>query len=172
MMANEAQKASEDQKAECEGCYLNGKTHQKVQDQLRINDDGYHNYEEVVDEKCVWEDHAIIARIVALKKPRQCITPWVEENWGRHIVVKLLPKGFFVAIFAKKEERDQALNLKNWFFDSHLLYTQPWTPNFDPLKLAIYDNPVWIRLFNLLIEYWGDPSLEKKWQITWNPFGD
>ncbi|GLJ12618.1 hypothetical protein SUGI_0194680 [Cryptomeria japonica] len=117
--------------------------------------------DDVVDEKCIWEDLAIIARIIGPKKPRRSITPWVEDNWGKHAVVKFLPKGFFVTIFAEKETRDQILNSKNWYFDNSPLYIQPWTPNFNPLQLAIYDSLVWIRLFNLPIEYWGDPCLEK-----------
>ncbi|GLJ42558.1 hypothetical protein SUGI_0882270 [Cryptomeria japonica] len=87
--------------------------------------------------------------------------PWVEKNWGSQVLVKYLPKGFFVIIFVEKEERDKALNAKNWYFEKFPLYIQPWTSNFNPLKLVIYDSPVWIRLFNLPIEYWGDPCLEK-----------
>ncbi|GLJ22583.1 hypothetical protein SUGI_0425070 [Cryptomeria japonica] len=117
--------------------------------------------EEVVDDNCIWEDLAIIARIIGPKKPRQNITPWIEENWGSQVVVKFLRKGFFVAIFTEKGARDQTLNSKNWFFDNLPLYIRPWTPNFNPLNLEIYETPVWIRLFNLPIEYWGDPCLEK-----------
>ncbi|GLJ24601.1 hypothetical protein SUGI_0470320 [Cryptomeria japonica] len=117
--------------------------------------------DEVVDEKCVWEDLVIITRIIGPKQPRRYIMPWVENNWGSHVVVKYLHKGFFVTIFEKKEERDQALNSKNWCFENFPLYIQPWAPNFDPLKLVVYDSPVWVRLFKLPIEYWGDPCLEK-----------
>ncbi|GLJ47619.1 hypothetical protein SUGI_1005820 [Cryptomeria japonica] len=72
-----------------------------------------------------------------------------------------MPKGFFVAIFAEKEIRNQILNSKNWFLDNLPLYIQPWTPNFNPTRLAVYETLVWIRLFNLQIEYWGDQCLEK-----------
>ncbi|GLJ49828.1 hypothetical protein SUGI_1058610 [Cryptomeria japonica] len=95
------------------------------------------------------------------KKPRRSITPWIEENWGSHVVVKFLSKGFFVVVFAEKGARDQTLNSINWYFDSLPLYIQPCTPNFNPLNLAIYENLVWIRLFNLPIKYWGDLCLEK-----------
>ncbi|GLJ25772.1 hypothetical protein SUGI_0493350 [Cryptomeria japonica] len=44
---------------------------------------------------------------------------------------------------------------KNW------VSIQPWIPNFNPLNLVIYESPIWIRLFNLPIEYWGDLCLEK-----------
>ncbi|GLJ41342.1 hypothetical protein SUGI_0855570 [Cryptomeria japonica] len=77
------------------------------------------------------------------------------------IVGKFLPKGFFVAIFSKKPERDHILEKENWYSDNHPLYIQPWTPNFDPTALAVYEEPVWVRLFNLPIEYWSESSLEK-----------
>ncbi|GLJ24979.1 hypothetical protein SUGI_0478250 [Cryptomeria japonica] len=117
--------------------------------------------EEAFDDNGILEDLAIIARIIGPKKPRQIINPWIKDNWGNQIVVKFLLKGFFVVIFTEKGKRDQILCSKNWFFDNLPLYIQPWTPNFNLLKLAIYETLVWIRLFNLPIEYWGDSCLEK-----------
>ncbi|GLJ49384.1 hypothetical protein SUGI_1044890 [Cryptomeria japonica] len=76
-------------------------------------------------------------------------------------MMKFLPKGFFVAIFTEKGIRDQILSSKNWYFDNLPLYIQSWTPNFNPLKLVVYETPVWIELYNLPIKYWGDSSLEK-----------
>ncbi|XP_059073739.1 uncharacterized protein LOC131874401 [Cryptomeria japonica] len=46
-------------------------------------------------------------------------------------------------------------------FSRHALYLQSWTPNFNPIPLVHYSNSVWIRLYNLPIEYWGDGLLEK-----------
>ncbi|GLJ36212.1 hypothetical protein SUGI_0726900 [Cryptomeria japonica] len=82
-------------------------------------------------------------------------------HWGKHVVIKFLPKGFFVAVFAEAEDIDRILCSQNWFLDSHPIYLQPWTPNFDPSHLAIYDKPLWICLFNLLSEYWSNPCLER-----------
>ncbi|GLJ17529.1 hypothetical protein SUGI_0304830 [Cryptomeria japonica] len=117
--------------------------------------------EEAIDDKIIWEDLTVIARIIGPKEPRWSINPWIKDNWGRQVVVKFLLKGFFVAIFTEKGIRDQILSSKNWFFDKSPLYIQPWTPNFNPLKLAAYETPVWIRMYNLSIEYWGDSYLDK-----------
>ncbi|GLJ46396.1 hypothetical protein SUGI_0977840 [Cryptomeria japonica] len=117
--------------------------------------------EELDDESDAWKNHAIIARFVGPKFPRNTIRSWIIENWGKHVMVKFLPKNFFVAIFKDEAERDKTLGLENWFLDNHPLYLQPWTPNFDPTPLAIYDKPVWIRLYSLPIEYWNESCLEK-----------
>ncbi|GLJ26272.1 hypothetical protein SUGI_0504940 [Cryptomeria japonica] len=92
---------------------------------------------------------------------RKSIHDWVDNKWGKHIVVKFLPKGFFVVVFTEETERDHILEKENWYLDNHPSYIQPWTPNFDPTSLANYEEPVWVRLFNLPIEYWSDSSLEK-----------
>ncbi|GLJ25045.1 hypothetical protein SUGI_0479320 [Cryptomeria japonica] len=117
--------------------------------------------EEFIDDNCMWEDLAVIARIIGSKKSRQNINHWIKGNWGNQVVVKFISKGFFVAIFTEKGTRDQILSSKNWFFDNLPLYIQPWTPNFNLTRLVVYKTTVWIRMFNLPIEYWGDQCLEK-----------
>ncbi|GLJ31014.1 hypothetical protein SUGI_0620090 [Cryptomeria japonica] len=56
--------------------------------------------------------------------------------------------------------RNRVLNQQNWLFGSTHLYLQPWQPNFDPVSLAAYKEPIWIKLYNLPMEYWGEASLE------------
>ncbi|GLJ38710.1 hypothetical protein SUGI_0789000 [Cryptomeria japonica] len=92
---------------------------------------------------------------------RKTIHDWVNNNCGKCIVVKFLPKGFFVAVFTEESERNHISKKENWYLGNNPLYIQPWTPNFDPTPLAVYEKPVWVRLFNLSIEYWSDSSLEK-----------
>ncbi|GLJ36630.1 hypothetical protein SUGI_0736970 [Cryptomeria japonica] len=116
--------------------------------------------EEVEDVRDAWDGFAIIARVIRPKQTRQTINSWAEVNWGRQVVLKFLPKGFFVTVFAESHERDHVLKSKNWFIGDHPVYMQPWMPNFNHMKLALYEKPVWVRLFNLPIKYWGDSSLE------------
>ncbi|GLJ24945.1 hypothetical protein SUGI_0477430 [Cryptomeria japonica] len=116
---------------------------------------------EISTEKVPWEDFAVIARIIGPKLSRVEINNWVSKNWGDDIVVKYIPKGFFVFVFSQESERCRILNQENWFVNGNPIYLQPWSLNFDPTPLAVYDSPVWIQLYNLLIEYWDDVVLEK-----------
>ncbi|GLJ18237.1 hypothetical protein SUGI_0322560 [Cryptomeria japonica] len=117
--------------------------------------------EEMEEDRQFWEEQAVIARIIGLNWSRKNIISCVEDNWGDQIVIKFIPKGFFVVLFEKRSERDRILNQENWFADKHAVYLQPWTPNFDPIPLAVYSCPIWICLYNLPIEYWGEVFLEK-----------
>ncbi|GLJ18959.1 hypothetical protein SUGI_0339080 [Cryptomeria japonica] len=92
-------------------------------------------------------------------------TDELEEDmffWEKHAtVIKFIPKGFFVVLFEDGEDRNQILNQENWFANNHAIYLQPWSSNFDPIPLVVYFAPVWIRLYNLPIEYWSEDLLEK-----------
>lgn len=116
---------------------------------------------EVSEDCAIFENHAIIGRVVGPKLPWSLIRTWVDENWGKNVVIKFLRKSFFIAVFAEAEERDMILCSQNWFLENHPFYLQPWYPNFDPTKLAIYDKPLWVCLYNLPSEYWSNPCLER-----------
>ncbi|GLJ53450.1 hypothetical protein SUGI_1140060 [Cryptomeria japonica] len=89
----------------------------------------------------------------------------IEEDialWSEmaEVVLKFIPKGFFIVIFREETGRARVLNQQNWTFGSAHLYLQPWQPNFDPVPLGVYKEPIWIWLYNLLMEYWGEAILE------------
>ncbi|GLJ22073.1 hypothetical protein SUGI_0413700 [Cryptomeria japonica] len=67
----------------------------------------------------------------------------------------------FIILFEVEEERNHALTNRNWFVNTHAIYIQPWMPHFDPTPLAGYSEPVWICLYNLLLEYWSEELWEK-----------
>ncbi|GLJ38081.1 hypothetical protein SUGI_0775220 [Cryptomeria japonica] len=117
--------------------------------------------EEMEEDHKFWADHAVIARILGINWSRKEIRSWVEEKWGDRIVIKFIPKRYFVVLFEKGSERDHILNQENWFAEKHAVYIQPWTPNFDPTPLVVYSCPLWILLYNLSIEYWGEVFLGK-----------
>ncbi|GLJ29789.1 hypothetical protein SUGI_0588350 [Cryptomeria japonica] len=114
----------------------------------------------IENEKVIFDQHAIIAKFLGPKLSRKEILAWVLEQWGRSTMVKFIPKGFFVAVFPNEGDRDHIITLQNWFRNDHPLYIQSWSPNFDPTSMAAYDKPVWIRSYNLSIEYWSEACLE------------
>ncbi|GLJ22611.1 hypothetical protein SUGI_0425480 [Cryptomeria japonica] len=48
-----------------------------------------------------------------------------------------------------------------WVLEHWGRHLMPWSLNFDPTSMAAYEKPVWIRLYNLPIEYWSEPCLER-----------
>ncbi|GLJ23528.1 hypothetical protein SUGI_0445730 [Cryptomeria japonica] len=53
------------------------------------------------------------------------------------------------------------ISIEKALWEDFVVIARPWSPNFNPIPLEVYDSPVWIRLYNLPIEYWDDVVLEK-----------
>ncbi|GLJ09281.1 hypothetical protein SUGI_0105550 [Cryptomeria japonica] len=119
------------------------------------------DFTEELEDVFFWEKHAIIARIIGLNWSRKEIKKWVEGNWGLRTIIKFIPKGFFMVLFKDGEDKNQILNRENWLANNHAIYLQPWSPIFNPISLVVYSAPLWIRLYNLPIEYWSEDLLEK-----------
>ncbi|GLJ14434.1 hypothetical protein SUGI_0233390 [Cryptomeria japonica] len=117
--------------------------------------------EDVEEDIDLWKKLAIICRFVGRRSGRSIIKKWVSEKWSSQSVIKFIPKGVFVVIFAEEEARKKVLFQQNWFLDGIPLYLQPWQSNFDPVPLGVYNNPIWTRLYNLPIAYWDESCLEK-----------
>ncbi|GLJ25426.1 hypothetical protein SUGI_0486950 [Cryptomeria japonica] len=116
--------------------------------------------EDIEEDIALWSEMAVIGRFIGARISRLQTRAWVKENWSQDVVMKFIPKGFFIVVFKEETVRNRILNQQNWLFGSTHLYLQPWQSNFDPVLLAVYKEPIWIRLYNLPMEYWGEASLE------------
>ncbi|GLJ38429.1 hypothetical protein SUGI_0782650 [Cryptomeria japonica] len=97
---------------------------------------------EIEEDKSLWVDLAIIGRIIGPKMTRTTIKEWTAKSWGMNLVAKFIPRSFFVVVFANNSERNNILCKQNWFVGDHPVYIQPWAPNFNPLPLVVYNQPV------------------------------
>ncbi|GLJ36802.1 hypothetical protein SUGI_0742370 [Cryptomeria japonica] len=76
-------------------------------------------------------------------------------------IIKFLPKNFFTVVFAREDDRSKVLQGGVWMIDDNPLYIQIWALNFNPLLCLPYESPIWIRLYNLPIEYCNEECLDK-----------
>ncbi|GLJ29170.1 hypothetical protein SUGI_0575140 [Cryptomeria japonica] len=84
---------------------------------------------DIEDDISLWSEMVVIGRFIGSRISRLQTRAWVKENWSQDVVLKFIPKGFFIVVF--REE-----------------------------MLVVYKEPIWIRLYNLSMEYWGEASLE------------
>ncbi|GLJ48784.1 hypothetical protein SUGI_1028780 [Cryptomeria japonica] len=75
--------------------------------------------------------------------------------------MKLLPNNFFISIFENVEDKEAILQEGVWKIEEHPIFMKKWYANFDPKRMDLYDKEVWIRLYNLPIEYWLEDCLMK-----------
>ncbi|GLJ33552.1 hypothetical protein SUGI_0674700 [Cryptomeria japonica] len=107
------------------------------------------------------KDLAIICHFIGPQIDRRKIEGWIKVAWNTPHITKFMPRGFFIVIFATKEERLKVLEGGLWKMEDKPLYLQRWHRNFDPWKTDPYNKPMWIRLNNLPLEYWTKEALTK-----------
>ena len=65
---------------------------------------------------------------------------------------------FFLIKLYLKEDYVKILSGGPWFVDGHFLSIRGWVPNFKPSTLKVFSIAVWVRLPELLVEYY-EPSI-------------
>ena len=88
---------------------------------------------------------------------------WLDACWKPLLqqTFSIYPcaRGFFVINFDNQEDRSTIVEVWPWFWSSLGLLMQHWSPNFNPTTAFISTVPIWVRLPNLSLHLWNDPSL-------------
>nr|POE89719.1 uncharacterized protein CFP56_49491 [Quercus suber]POE89722.1 uncharacterized protein CFP56_49494 [Quercus suber] len=72
-----------------------------------------------------------------------------------------LGHGFFLTRLSLKEDYENILRKGPWFIGGHFLSIRPWEPNFHLATANVSSMAVWIRLNELLIEYYNAKALHQ-----------
>ncbi|KAL2928967.1 hypothetical protein RDABS01_034378, partial [Bienertia sinuspersici] len=75
--------------------------------------------------------------------------------------VSMMGRGLFLVRFNTLEQCDKALAGDPQFFDSKPLIMKRWNPDIEMHKENVKTVPIWIRMPNLELKYWGQGCLHK-----------
>nr|BAB85863.1 unnamed protein product [Silene latifolia] len=78
---------------------------------------------------------------------------WADYGVGR---VSFLSSEVFLVRFRKQKYMEALLHHGHYVFDNRPLIVRPWTPNESLTKAEITVVPVWVRLLNLPLKFWGN----------------
>lgn len=74
------------------------------------------------EERGLWTEHALIGRVVGPRMTKATIREWISEHWGLRLIVKFVPRSFFIVVFEDGRERNKFFCKDNWFIKDHPLY--------------------------------------------------
>eukprot|EP00253_Pinus_taeda_P005524 PITA_05524 len=107
-------------------------------------------------------DHALIGKFIGMWPTECALRSWIQVKWHPkgHITLQLGAKGFFTAIFNCLEDRNRVMDGGPYFFNADGLFLKGWVERFNPDTVDLSWAPVWIRLYSLPNEFWGEESLK------------
>uniref|UniRef100_A0A803PUM5 DUF4283 domain-containing protein n=1 Tax=Cannabis sativa TaxID=3483 RepID=A0A803PUM5_CANSA len=115
--------------------------------------------EEVQEQEENWKS-AIFCKVLGANPPATVFEGFIRRVWG-HLGVQQVAKmnrGLIMVRFNDEATRDQAVEAGVIQFDRKPVIIQPWSADLKSINL-VHSVPIWIRLHDLGLQYWGNKSL-------------
>ena len=118
--------------------------------------------EDVMDELEYWKS-SVLCSVLGSNPPLEIIQKYIRRLWAQFEIDQILQirRGIFLVRFIHQQDQLSVLRRGFYFFGNKPLVVKGWnadlTMNTDNLKSI----PLWIRLPNLELRYWGLSSLSK-----------
>ncbi|XP_074300630.1 uncharacterized protein LOC141631922 [Silene latifolia] len=111
---------------------------------------------EVKVELDYWK-HSVYCFILGANPPWDIVEGFIRRLWINHQVdmLSFLPNGVFLVRFKSRAAREAVLKQGHFLFDNKPLIVRPWSPEIELVKHEVKSVPVWIRLLNLPLKFWG-----------------
>uniref|UniRef100_A0A803PYN0 DUF4283 domain-containing protein n=1 Tax=Cannabis sativa TaxID=3483 RepID=A0A803PYN0_CANSA len=115
--------------------------------------------EEVQEEEKYWNS-IVICKILGANPPVTIFERFVKRIWGHLGVTQVskLSMGLIMVRFNDEATRDQVVEARVVQFDRKPMIVRPWSANLNAMNL-VRTVPLWIRLHDLGLQYWGTKSL-------------
>ncbi|XP_030502339.1 uncharacterized protein LOC115717493 [Cannabis sativa] len=115
--------------------------------------------EEVREQSESWNS-AVICMILGANPPLTVFEGFLKRVWGHLGIVQIarMSKGLVMVKFQDEVTRDEVLEAGVLQFDRKPVIVRPWTTDLNAVKL-VRSVPLWIRLHDLGLQYWGNKSL-------------
>ena len=91
------------------------------------------------------------------------VTRFIEQTWNNvaEPTVFLHEKSYFLIKLAILEDRNEILYSGPHMLNSRPMIIKAWSPSFDFQAKVLRVIPLWVRLYNLLLNCWGPESLSR-----------
>jgi hypothetical protein len=116
---------------------------------------------EAIEEGILKWSPSLVGQFLDKPLPYYIVKQTVESIWAQFgkVEVFLLENGLYLFRFADENIRDEVMEAKVWHIANKPLILCKWTPAMQLLKLSLSFVPIWIKLYNLPIEFWDATCL-------------
>jgi hypothetical protein len=103
-------------------------------------------------------ERAVVGRVRGKKLGMDYLKSWVNNFWLPEISkmphIRLLTRGWFSFVFSSMDDVDWVLK-KVWSIAATPTLLKCWTPTFDVKREWVDEEPIWVRLPGLPMQYWN-----------------
>ncbi|XP_074297875.1 uncharacterized protein LOC141628669 [Silene latifolia] len=119
-------------------------------DLLQFSDD------DVKGELEYWKK-SVYGFVLGANPPVEVVEGFLKRLWSNYPIDKIsfCANGVFLRRFRTSQARQQILQQGHFLFDNKTLIVRPWDEGVALEKEDIKEVPVWVKIFNLPLKFWG-----------------
>ena len=108
----------------------------------------------------LWEG-SLVGQFFVKRLPVHVVKSFVERLWGKHEIpaISTTDNGWYIFRFRDMAARDWVLDNGPWYFSGRPIILRFWKPGMEMLNAQITSLPIWVKFFNIPLEYWTVTSL-------------
>ena len=116
--------------------------------------------EAVVEGVGLWEG-CLVGQFFDKRLPLHVVMSLVERLWGKHEIpeISTTDNGLYIFRFKDLAARDWVLENGPWYLAGRPIILRFWKPGMEMLNVQITSLPIWVKFFNIPLEYWTATSL-------------
>ena len=116
--------------------------------------------EAVVEGVVLWEG-CLVGQFFDKRLPLHVVRSLVERLWGKHEMpeISTTDNRLYIFRFRDRNARDWVIENGPWYFAGRSIILRIWKPGMEMLNVHITSLPIWVKFFNIPLEYWTVTSL-------------
>ncbi|KAH9300136.1 hypothetical protein KI387_011719, partial [Taxus chinensis] len=104
----------------------------------------------------------LVGKYVGRKVGLAGVGKWITDNWlpilNYSPTFHLLCKDWIGFCFDSVDV--VVIQRQQWFLDTSIMLMYPWTPLFNLVEAKLVENPIWVKVPSLPLEWWTDEGLK------------
>ena len=108
----------------------------------------------------VWKG-CLVEQFLDKRLPFPVVRSLVNKLWGKKemLDISTTENGLYFFIFRDPEARDWVLDSGPWHLAGRPFILRAWHPGMDMLNIQLSSIPIWVKFYNIPLEYWTSTCL-------------
>ena len=106
---------------------------------------------------------SVIVYVLGANPPHEVLSGFIRRVWSAYGIasIAIRNKGPCVVRFKSKEQQQMVLVNGHLMFDNKPVIVKEWTHETKLMKQDVETVPIWVKLHDLELKFWGNESLTK-----------
>ena len=126
--------------------------------------------EAVFEGVSMWKG-CLVGQFFDKRLPIHVVRVFVDKLWGKHEILEIstTDNGLYLFKFMDKDARDWVMESGPWYITGRPIILRVRQPGMEMLNIQLTSLPIWVKFYNIPLEYWTNTCLSYIASAVENP---